>query len=54
MLDVVQKCFKDQLKTTEWQSKLKVMIPSYGKELNLDEELLDEVRKSTAATLKLN
>jgi malate dehydrogenase (quinone) len=42
------------LKTTEWQSKLKVMIPSYGKELNLDEELLDEVRKSTAATLKLN
>lgn len=54
MLDVVQKCFKDQMKTADWQSKLKVMIPSFGQELNLNAALLDEVRKSTAATLKLN
>ena len=54
MLDVVQKCFKDQMKTTEWQSKLKVMIPSYGQALNSNADLLAEVRKNTAETLKLN
>ena len=54
MLDVVQKCFKDQMKTTEWQSKLKVMIPSYGQALNTNAHLLAEVRKNTAETLKLN
>jgi malate dehydrogenase (quinone) len=54
MLDVVQKCFKDQMKTTEWQSKLKVMIPSYGQDLNTNPNLLAEVRKNTADTLELN
>lgn len=54
MLDVVQKCFKDQIQSKEWQSKLKVMIPSFGQELNANPDLLDEVRKSTTETLKLN
>jgi malate dehydrogenase (quinone) len=54
MLDVVQKCFKDQIQSKEWQSKLKVMIPSFGQELNANPDLLVEVRKSTTETLKLN
>jgi malate dehydrogenase (quinone) len=54
MLDVVQKCFKDQINSKEWQSKLKVMIPSFGQELNANPDLLDQVRKSTSETLKLN
>lgn len=54
MLDVVQKCFKNELNSAEWQSKLKVMIPSFGQELNENEKLLSEVRKITSEVLKLN
>ncbi|MEY2922586.1 MAG: Malate:quinone oxidoreductase [Bacteroidota bacterium] len=54
MLDVVQKCFQDQMKSPEWQSKLNTMIPSFGQELNTNPDLLVEVRKSTSETLKLN
>ncbi len=39
MLEVLQKCFPEQLKSEAWQSKLKEMIPTYGKRL-IDNELL--------------
>lgn len=54
MLDVVQRCFKEQMKSKEWQEKLQKMIPSFGQELNKKPELLNEVRKNTASVLKLN
>ncbi|TRX41377.1 malate:quinone oxidoreductase [Flavobacterium restrictum] len=54
MLDLLHNCFKDQINTPEWQTKLKAMIPSYGKTLNDKPELLDTIRKNTAAVLKLN
>ena len=53
MLDLIQRCFKDQEKTPEWQAKLKEMIPSYGLSLNENEALLAEVRTHSAAVLKL-
>lgn len=54
MIDLVGRCFKDKITTTEWQEKLKVMIPSYGQNLNEDPVLLEKIRKDTAAVLKLN
>lgn len=54
MLDVVQKCFKNQIETPEWQDKLKVMIPSFGQKLNSNEHLLAEIRKNTTDILKLH
>jgi malate dehydrogenase (quinone) len=54
MIDLIERCFKDQFKTAEWQEKLKVMIPSYGHKLNETPDLLAEIRKETAAVLKLN
>ncbi|MCL6461187.1 MAG: malate:quinone oxidoreductase [Flavobacterium micromati] len=54
MIDLIERCFKDQFKTAEWQEKLKVMIPSYGHKLNENPDLLAEIRKETAAVLKLN
>ncbi|GIZ08734.1 malate:quinone oxidoreductase [Flavobacterium sp. UMI-01] len=53
MLDVIGRCYKDKIKTPEWEEKLKTMIPSYGKELNKNPELLDQVRNHTAEVLKL-
>ncbi|MDP2246572.1 MAG: malate:quinone oxidoreductase, partial [Nitrosomonadales bacterium] len=53
MLDVLQRCFADRLETTEWQKKLKALIPSYGKSLVEDAALLKAVRKRTLNILKL-
>ncbi len=54
MVGLINKCFKDKVKTPEWNEKFKAMIPSYGQTLNDKPELLAEIRKNTAATLKLN
>ncbi|HRB72422.1 malate:quinone oxidoreductase [Flavobacterium sp. WV_118_3] len=53
MLDLLGRCFPEQLATPEWQSKLKVMIPSYGTLLNDQPELADTLRAHTAKVLKL-
>lgn len=53
MLDLLQKCFPDLIRTADWQSKLREMIPSYGRSLAQNPELLREVRNRTAAVLQL-
>ncbi len=53
MIDVISRCYKDEMKTPEWQAKFKEMIPSYGQKLNENPELLKEVRENTATVLKL-
>lgn len=52
MLQVIQKCFPQQIK--EWEPKLKEMIPSYGTTLMENPELLQEVHTSTAQALGLS
>lgn len=54
MVDLITRCFKDEIETPEWQEKLKLMIPSYGQTLNDNPTLLDEIRQNTATILKLN
>ncbi len=53
MLDLLQRCFPQQVKTTEWQTKLQDMIPSYGRSLAQDAQLCREVREHTGHVLKL-
>jgi len=53
MLDLLKKCFGEQVNSPEWQQKLKVMIPSYGQTLNDKPEFLSEIRQHTAEVLKL-
>ena len=52
MLQVIKKCFPDQLK--EWEPKIKEMIPSYGLSLMNHPELLHDIHTSTSETLGLN
>ena len=53
MIDVISRCYKNEIKTPEWQAKFKEMIPSYGQKLNENPELLKAVRENTATVLKL-
>ena len=54
MLKVIQaSAFKQQLKTPEWQAKMKEMIPSYGRKLNNDPAFANEIRQHSSAVLGL-
>ncbi|UOK41210.1 MULTISPECIES: malate:quinone oxidoreductase [Flavobacterium] len=53
MLDLIGRCFKEELASPEWQGKLKEMIPSYGQKLNENPQLADELRHKTGTILKL-
>jgi malate dehydrogenase (quinone) len=53
MLQVIERGFPEKLKTGEWSSKLKQMIPSYGQSLIENVALCRQVRAETAAVLNL-
>jgi len=53
MIGILERCFADKMNSTEWQSKMKVMVPSYGESLIEDKALLKQVRSRTLNTLKL-
>ena len=54
MLDVLQTCFKKELQSPEWQTKLKQMIPSYGLSLSADSKLCKATRRHTSEVLHLS
>jgi len=53
MVQVVERCFEEELKRGGWAARLKAMIPSYGKSLIDDAELCRRVRAETAEVLHL-
>lgn len=54
MINVIERCFPEQMATPEWQAKMKQMVPSYGQSLIEDGELLRGIRQRTLSTLKLD
>jgi malate dehydrogenase (quinone) len=52
MLEVIKKCFPEQIK--EWEPKVREMIPSYGFSLMDNPQLLREIHTTTAETLGLS
>ena len=52
-LQVLQKCFDQQLTPDGWLGKLKTIIPTYGVDLREDAQACFETRQRTAALLKL-
>jgi len=53
MVGLLERCFAGKLYTHEWQTKLREMIPSYGKSLSQDAELLEKTRARTSEILNL-
>jgi malate dehydrogenase (quinone) len=54
MIRVIERCFGEELKSGGWMGKLKEIIPSYGRSLADNPELLRKVRAETAAVLNIN
>ncbi|MDZ4140422.1 MAG: malate dehydrogenase (quinone) [Methylotenera sp.] len=53
MLDVIERCFSTQVKSADWQQKMKILVPSYGESLIENANLLNPIRNRTLSTLKL-
>jgi malate dehydrogenase (quinone) len=53
ILGLVKQCFPDQYQWPEWQAKLKEMIPTFGRSLAHEEELLYQTRDYTTRVLKI-
>jgi malate dehydrogenase (quinone) len=53
MLNLLKRCFKEEVETEAWQIKLKKMIPSYGQSLLSNPALCDELRVWTTQMLEL-
>lgn len=53
MLNVLETCFPEQMKTKKWQETIKEIIPTFGESLIDNATLCKETRKRTTAILKL-
>ncbi|SPJ34399.1 malate dehydrogenase (quinone) [Kushneria phyllosphaerae] len=53
MLGLMERVFPEQLASSQWQEKLKRMIPSYGLTLDGNEQLTNEIRAYTSSVLEL-
>jgi malate dehydrogenase (quinone) len=54
MLDLLKRCYPEQVKTAAWQTKLKEMVPSYGQSLSKNPDLGKQIRKHTSEVLNLS
>lgn len=54
MIDVIERCFKEQINELNWKERMREMIPSYGQSLIENESLLKTVKEKNLTTLKLS
>ena len=54
MFELLEKCFKNEMKSEAWQKKIKEIIPSYNEKLNENLTRAQEIRNYTNSTLELN
>ena len=53
-INVLQKCFGNELTEGAWLPRLKAMIPTYGIDLKIDAEACRRTRAETAPVLKID
>ena len=53
MIDLMKRCFSEEMETEYWQNKLKEMIPSFGQKLNENPQLCHSIRENCNKVLKL-
>ncbi|KGG16542.1 MULTISPECIES: malate:quinone oxidoreductase [unclassified Prochlorococcus] len=53
MLEVLERCWKDQLCSDLWQERLKKLLPSFRKDINSDKNLLNRLRHRSNSLLGL-
>ena len=52
-VEVLEKCFDNELATGGWRDRLKTIIPTYGIDLKQDAAACRNIRAKTAAVLRL-
>jgi malate dehydrogenase (quinone) len=52
-LDILDRCFESKMKSREWKTRLRQMIPTYGTQYQKDAAKVRQVRNRTARILKL-
>lgn len=53
MLQLLERCFAQEIKSHKWQQKIKSMVPSYGQKLSDNPELNQQVLLATGKSLGL-
>ncbi len=53
MLQLIKRCFPEQMASASWQEKIRKMVPSHGESLAADPELLARIRRWTTEALGL-
>ncbi|RAJ75012.1 malate dehydrogenase (quinone) [Chitinophaga dinghuensis] len=53
MLNLLKRCFREEVETEAWQQKLKQMIPSYGQSLLNNPDMTAKLRRWTTNVLEL-
>ncbi|MEM1222697.1 MAG: malate:quinone oxidoreductase, partial [Verrucomicrobiota bacterium] len=53
MLEVLERCFSDKIKTNDWRERLQEMVPSYGLSLSGDADFYRKIRQEVDMTLGL-
>lgn len=54
MLELMAKAFPEQMRSPEWQTKIRMVIPSWGRKLNGDVALTEKVLADTSRVLQLD
>lgn len=54
IVEVLEKCFPEEIKTEKWQARLSEMLPAYGKRLAGDETLYRVLRDESDRLLRIN
>ena len=52
MLALIETCFPDQVKSSQWQAQLRALIPSYGQSMANDVQLCARVRRDSLQILQ--
>ncbi len=53
MINLLEQCFPNEMKSEDWKKKMKTIIPSYGVSLINDPSLCKSIRERTTSILKL-
>ena len=53
MIEVLNRCWQEKMKSSKWQRKLLELFPSIGTDINSNQEALLEIRKRNDSLLKL-
>ncbi|HAB73425.1 MAG TPA: malate:quinone oxidoreductase, partial [Pantoea sp.] len=53
MLELMAKAWPEQMASTEWQNRIRAVVPSWGRKLNGDVTLTEKVLADTSRVLKL-